>query len=77
MTSYTGHPYPDGRWLGALATRASRYVRAYSEEQAEEMAIEEWEDITELNPYAEGCPCCGRPHDFWTYEVNEDGEDER
>jgi hypothetical protein len=46
----------DGRWLGALATSASRNGLTLDE------AIEEFESITGEDANAEGCPCCGSPH---------------
>lgn len=35
-------------------------------------AIVEWENVTGQDAAAEGCNCCGRPHDFTEY--NENGE---
>ena len=49
------------RWLGALATSATR------EGLSMEEAISEWAGITGQYADKEGCPCCGQPHDF--YEV--------
>lgn len=55
------------RFLGALATRASKTF-----EDPEE-GIEEWETITGENAKSLGCNCCGPPHTFsW-----EDGDDHR
>lgn len=54
----------DGRWLGALATSASR------EGLSMDAAIAEWEQITGLNSGAHGCECCGRPHSFFDDEGN-------
>lgn len=48
------------RWLGALATSATREGVTYTE------AIDEWETITGQDADAEGCSCCGRPHEFYT-----------
>lgn len=48
----------DGRFLGALACEASK------EFSNVEAAIDEWEEITGKDPYAEGCSCCGAPHYF-------------
>ncbi len=50
----------DGRWLGALARSAS------VEAQSEEAAIEQWERITGEDADAEGCECCGQPHNFYS-----------
>jgi hypothetical protein len=46
------------RWLGALATRASREGLSFKK------AVAEWEAIT--GQYADeiGCRCCGSPHYF-------------
>lgn len=46
------------RWLGALATRATR------EGLSREAAIAEWESVTGQNADSEGCDCCGQPHYF-------------
>lgn len=35
-----------------------------------EKAIREWEEVTEQDSNAQGCPCCGNPHNF--YEVREE-----
>lgn len=48
----------DGRWLGALATKAYRKCNSMTE------AIREFEKITEKNACEEGCNCCGPPHCF-------------
>lgn len=48
----------NGRWLGALATKATKDF------PSEEMCIEEWQTITGQNPNDEGCHCCGPPHYF-------------
>lgn len=60
-------PDSDGRWLGALAMRATK------ETDDPEAAISEWEQITGEDSTAEGCNCCGNPHDF-TFD---DGEGNR
>jgi hypothetical protein len=49
---------PDGRFLGALATRASKDFPSLRG------AVEEWERITGQDASDEGCNCCGRPHNF-------------
>lgn len=54
----------NGRWLGALATRAS------VETDNVEHSVQEWERITGACASDEGCNCCGPPHSF-SYE---DGE---
>lgn len=53
-----GKPYEDGRWLGALATRATR------EGLRLRVAVAEWEDVTGLRAADAGCSCCGNPHSF-------------
>lgn len=59
-------PGKDGRWLGALASRASREGLTLGE------AIREWEDVTGQSANALGCSCCGTPHSF-SFE-GDDGE---
>lgn len=52
----------DGRWLGALATKATRRgltLRA---------AADEWERVTGLSATDAGCACCGQPHNFTEYD---------
>lgn len=49
----------DGRWLGALAGEATRKGLSLRD------AIAEWEEVTGEFAYAEGCSCCGSPHDFY------------
>jgi len=59
-----GHPFlkpGEDRWLGALATAA---FKAFPSEDA---ARDEFEAITGQDANAEGCNCCGQPHNF--YEV--------
>lgn len=52
----------DGRWLGALASNASKDLFVSAQE-----AIDEWEDITRQSVTDLGCHCCGPPHNFiWT-----------
>lgn len=54
-----GKPDAEGRWLGALATSASK-------DNVPSMAagVEEWEAITGASSTDAGCPCCGQPHSF-------------
>lgn len=54
----------DGRWLGALATRAERDGLSLGD------AIEEWERVTRENSADLGCGCCGPPHSFTSYDEN-------
>lgn len=54
---------PDGRFLGALATSATKEFPG-QEEMATLFAIKEWEDITGQHAHDQGCPCCGQPHYF-------------
>lgn len=50
---------PDGSsYLGAKATSAGK------ETDDPEKTIHEWEMITGQNADAEGCNCCGNPHNF-------------
>lgn len=56
----------DGRWLGALATSATIEIDAYNAELAEGVGQNWWhEALPHLDPYDEGCNCCGRPHSFY------------
>lgn len=50
------------RWLGALATSASREGLSMQE------AIDEWESVTGQSSDSEGCPCCGPPPSFSSYD---------
>jgi hypothetical protein len=53
-------------WLGGLASEAAKKF------DSREQGIEEWERITEQYHAAEGCNCCGNPHNFdWTDEGGE------
>jgi hypothetical protein len=54
-----------GRWLGALATSATRKGLTKDE------AIAEFEQVTGQDAYDCGCSCCGIPHNFY----QEDEED--
>ncbi len=49
----------EGRWLGALACKAYRVGLSYH------YAILEWAQITNQDAYADGCDCCGPPHNFY------------
>lgn len=55
----------DGRFLGALASEATRTGLSMRE------AIAEWERVTGEQSNALGCECCGTPHSFTA--KNEDG----
>lgn len=59
-----GSPDSEGRWLGALATSASREV------DDPEEGVAEWSEITGESP---SCNCCGEPHSF-TFEDAETGK---
>lgn len=56
-------PYPDGRFLGALASHAKRYGVSLRP------AIAEWEDITGSYSNDLGCSCCGTPHSFSEHDA--------
>lgn len=51
----------NGRWLGALATRAVRRGLSLRD------AADEWEQITHQTATDPGCSCCGQPHEFTEY----------
>lgn len=59
------HSKGEERWLGALATRATR------RDVSLRVAMAEFEDVTGQDPEANGCDCCGQPHYFGEY--NDDG----
>lgn len=46
------------RWLGALATNACKEFANADE------GVVEWASIVHQDPDAEGCNCCGEPHNF-------------
>lgn len=52
----------DRRWLGALATSATRHGLGLQE------AVAEWEGATGASSTDAGCPCCGQPHSFTAYD---------
>lgn len=52
----------DGRWLGALATSASREGLSLRD------AADEWARVTGECATEAGCPCCGNPHSFTQYD---------
>ena len=56
---------PDKRWLGALATAASK---AFPDPYIAN-AVRDWERITGHNASALGCTCCGPPHSFSAEDV--------
>lgn len=47
-----------------LFLRSYAYV-ATKEFSDIELAIEEFQKITGLDYYDQGCPCCGAPHSIW------------
>lgn len=47
------------RWLGALASRATKDFDSIED------ARSEFERITGQNADDEGCDCCGQPHNFY------------
>jgi hypothetical protein len=55
-SSIFGGADASGRWLGALASSASKEFSSYDE------AAAEWEGITGQSLDEEGCECCGAPH---------------
>lgn len=58
-------PTPDGRWLGALASKAIRHGLTLGQ------AIKEFEQITGQDSTDLGCACCGAPHSFAAYDDND------
>lgn len=61
-----GGPDKDGRWLGALATSATKPNCSSILE-----AVKEWEAATGCDATDAGCPCCGPPHHFTLYDDND------
>jgi hypothetical protein len=51
-----------GRFQGAVANRAYRNGLSFED------AVAEWEKITNMSALDAGCPCCGRPHEFYEYK---------
>jgi hypothetical protein len=60
-------PGKDGRFLGALATRARKKFSKMGD------AIREWEELTGGDSTYVGCSCCGAPHSF-SFENTVTGE---
>jgi hypothetical protein len=57
-------------WLGSLARDATIELKAYSEELAEGLAEMFWQEaLPKQDPRAEGCNCCGQPHNFYARPV--------
>lgn len=67
-----GGEYQGGRFLDALAANASTVVEASDAYDAEEKAIAMWEEITVEDAYDQGCECCGPPHYFSAYKLNQE-----
>lgn len=65
-----GGPDADGRWLGALATSASKPLDD-TEDSTIQAALSEWDEATGESRSDQGCNCCGPPHNFYV----EDGDD--
>lgn len=63
--------HKDGRFLRALASRASIEIEAKSASEAMAAGIQKWESDTGQSASEEGCNCCGPPHAFTV--KNEDG----
>lgn len=56
----------NGRWLGALATKAQKDFPSVGD------AIREFEKLTKQDASDEGCNCCGAPHHFqWGRAVSD------
>lgn len=47
-----------GRFLGALATEASKRFENPDD------GVAEWAKVVGLDPWDQGCGCCGPPHNF-------------
>ncbi len=55
----------EGGFLGAKAKTAYRLGLTLEE------AISEWSKIVGMDPYEEGCSCCGQPHWFDVEKVDD------
>lgn len=60
-------PNKEGRWLGALASKA--YLHGATDIRS---AADQWESITGQCATDSGCPCCGAPHSFTLYDDNDE-----
>lgn len=58
-------PKTGDTWLGAIAMSAAKEFNSAEE------GIAEFESITGQDAAAEGCNCCGPPHNFTWYENGE------
>lgn len=61
ITTYAQAVEMQERWLGALATSATREGLGMDD------AIAEWERVTGMSADDAGCSCCGQPHSFTEY----------
>lgn len=57
---------PTDRWLGAITTSARKAFASTDE------GIAEWRRIVNQDPDEEGCECCGPPHSFMDYDLDEE-----
>lgn len=57
----------EGRWLRALASRATKEFLTLKE------CIKEFEEVTKQDVSDNGCNCCGAPHTF-NWRMKEDDE---
>lgn len=58
----------DGRFLGAIATAASKVGV-----ESMRAGVAEWEKVTGKRSTDAGCPCCGQPH-YFTFTDDTTGE---
>lgn len=59
---FRDNPYENGRFLGALASSATREGLSLDD------AVDEWERVTGGRSSDGGCDCCGPPHSFSAYD---------
>lgn len=59
---------PHRSFVGDVPTRATKSFESWSEDAALRTAKADWEAAVKQDPEAQGCDCCGRPHNFWVEE---------
>jgi hypothetical protein len=62
----------DGRWLDALASKASIPVASLQDAKDK---IRQWEKTTKQRVTDLGCSCCGQPHNFYIRKPTGEWED--
>ena len=62
--------HTDEQWSQLLAAgwRQTSGLSCAKRFDSEQEGRDEWERIMQMDPTAQGCPCCGPPHNFYDYE---------